>query len=121
MINWTNHIAQTIDSYLNSLLPQEEEEGFKMAPSNFVPTINEGSQNYASVWKDRKEEGNPQQKHDVELVKEEKRLVAFLMSLVYSLEYVACFVPRLSPKDALLVLSGRTGNTASSLLASFPP
>ena len=27
---------------------QEEEEGFKMAPSNFVPTINEGSEKYAS-------------------------------------------------------------------------
>jgi hypothetical protein len=27
---------------------QEEEQGFKMAPSNFIPTINEGSEKYAS-------------------------------------------------------------------------
>ena len=30
---------------------QEEEEGFKMAPSNFVPTITESSERYASKLK----------------------------------------------------------------------
>ena len=81
-----------------------------MAPSNFVPTIGEGVQTYAStcpshvtdaawrtmwmfrlcctpwklivyrtcftvtgIWQDRDESGNPSQKHDVELVKDDKR------------------------------------------------
>lgn len=29
---------------------QEEEEGFKMAPSNFVPTVSESSEKYASKF-----------------------------------------------------------------------
>ena len=80
-----------------------------MAPSNFVPTVVEGAQKYASecssilviycrrvckseltrthgslfslrcnipgVWQERDETGNPLQKLDVELVKDEKRFV----------------------------------------------
>ena len=29
--------------------PQEEEEGVKMEPSKFVPTVGEGAQSYASM------------------------------------------------------------------------
>ena len=30
-------------------MPQEEEEGVKMEPSKFVPTVGEGAQSYASM------------------------------------------------------------------------
>lgn len=33
----------------DELLPQEEEEGVKMEPSKFVPTVGEGAQSYASM------------------------------------------------------------------------
>ena len=45
-----------------------------MAPSGFVPTIGEGSDTYKGVWVDRDENENFSQKHDQELIKEEKRL-----------------------------------------------
>ena len=34
--------------YVTFFAPQDEEEGFKMAPSNFVPTVGEGVETYAS-------------------------------------------------------------------------
>merc|ERR1711974_435244 len=51
----------------------EEEEGWKMAPSNFVPAVNEASDTYKGVWATRDEADNFPQKHDAELIKEEKR------------------------------------------------
>lgn len=45
-----------------------------MAPSSFVPTISEGSDTYKGVWVERDETDNFSQKHDQELIKEEKRL-----------------------------------------------
>ncbi|GFR80966.1 IQ and AAA domain-containing protein 1 [Elysia marginata] len=51
----------------------EEEEGWKMAPSNFVPAINDASDTFKGVWATRDETENFPQKHDSELIKEEKR------------------------------------------------
>jgi intergrase/recombinase len=45
-----------------------------LAPSNFVPTLNESSLNYASTWQNRDESVNLLQKHDVELIKDAKRV-----------------------------------------------
>lgn len=53
---------------------QEEEEGWKMSASSFVPTINEGRDTYKGVWAERDETENFSQKHDQELIKEEKRM-----------------------------------------------
>ena len=33
----------------DEILPQEAEEGVKMEPSKFVPTVGEGAQSYASM------------------------------------------------------------------------
>lgn len=44
-----------------------------MAPSNFVPTINEGVETYGTTWLGRNEYANPQQRYDVELIKDRKR------------------------------------------------
>jgi hypothetical protein len=52
---------------------KEEEEGWKMAESGFVPSINEGTEKFKSVWMTRDEKDNFSQKHDAELIKEEKR------------------------------------------------
>merc|ERR1712110_896377 len=52
---------------------EEEDEGWKMAPSNFVPAVNQASTTYKDVWHTRGEEENFSQKHDSELIKEEKR------------------------------------------------
>ncbi|XP_013416976.1 IQ and AAA domain-containing protein 1 isoform X1 [Lingula anatina] len=51
----------------------EEEEGWKMAPSNFVPAVHEGQETYKGVWQTRDEADNFSQKHDAELIKEDKR------------------------------------------------
>lgn len=53
---------------------EEEDEGWKMAPSNFVPAINEATETYQTVWQPRDEADNFDQKHDSELIKEEKRV-----------------------------------------------
>ncbi|XP_075925316.1 dynein regulatory complex protein 11-like isoform X2 [Petromyzon marinus] len=52
---------------------EEEEEGWKMAPSNFLPTISEGHKTYTDVWQNRDESNNFSQKFNAELVKEEMR------------------------------------------------
>lgn len=52
---------------------EDEEEGWKMAPSAFVPAVNDGTESYKGVWQTRNEADNFPQKHDVELIKEEKR------------------------------------------------
>ncbi|NXE45648.1 DRC11 protein, partial [Casuarius casuarius] len=50
-----------------------EEEGWKMAPSNFLSVMEEGSSQYKAVWKNRDEGWNFPQERDPELIKEEKR------------------------------------------------
>nr|XP_015214021.1 PREDICTED: IQ and AAA domain-containing protein 1 isoform X2 [Lepisosteus oculatus] len=53
---------------------EEEEEGWKMAPSNFLPTMTEGSKTYREVWENRDEKHNFSQRFDAQLVREEKRV-----------------------------------------------
>lgn len=53
---------------------EEEDEGWKMQPSSFVPAISEATDTYGTVWQPRDEAENFSQKHDAELIKEEKRL-----------------------------------------------
>ena len=64
---------------------KEEDEGFKMAPSNFVPTINEGVETYGTTWLGRDESSNPQQRHDVELIKDKKR---YILTCTINLYYI---------------------------------
>jgi len=83
----------------------KEDEGIVMAPSKFMPTIQEGFTSYAGnwnvtniqlfaiclvvqgVWQHRDETGNFLQKHDVEIVKEEKRFVCvYVIHIVVLLE-----------------------------------
>ncbi|NXP05409.1 DRC11 protein, partial [Thinocorus orbignyianus] len=52
---------------------KEEEEGWKMAPSNFLSIMEEGSSQYKAVWQNRDEGWDFLQDHDPELIKEEKR------------------------------------------------
>ncbi|XP_009885886.1 PREDICTED: IQ and AAA domain-containing protein 1 [Charadrius vociferus] len=52
---------------------QEEEEGWKMAPSNFLSIMEEGNSQYKAVWQNRDEGWDFLQDHDPELIKEEKR------------------------------------------------
>ncbi|KFP91016.1 IQ and AAA domain-containing protein 1, partial [Apaloderma vittatum] len=51
----------------------KEKEGWKMAPSNFLSILEEGSSQYKAVWQNRDEEGDFLQDHDPELIKEKKR------------------------------------------------
>ncbi|XP_039272100.1 dynein regulatory complex protein 11-like isoform X2 [Styela clava] len=53
---------------------EEEEPGWKMAPSNFLPEVEQAHRGFRDVWMTRDESGNFQQKHDNELIKEKKRL-----------------------------------------------
>ncbi|KAM7096821.1 dynein regulatory complex protein 11 [Ciconia maguari] len=52
---------------------KEEEEGWKMAPSNFLSIMEEGNSQYKAVWQNRDEGWDFLQDHDLELIKEEKR------------------------------------------------
>ncbi|NXI66478.1 DRC11 protein, partial [Anseranas semipalmata] len=52
---------------------KEEDEGWKMAPSNFLSIMEEGSSQYKAVWQNRDEGWDFLQDHDPELIKEEKR------------------------------------------------
>ncbi|KAK6482945.1 dynein regulatory complex protein 11 isoform X1 [Huso huso] len=52
---------------------EEEEQGWKMTPSNFLPTVVEGNKSYKDVWQGRDEGHNFSQRFDGELIKEEKR------------------------------------------------
>ncbi|KAJ1187789.1 hypothetical protein NDU88_004559 [Pleurodeles waltl] len=52
---------------------EEEDEGWKMAPSRFLPDMTEGDQLYKGVWQRRDETWNFHQRHDEELIREEKR------------------------------------------------
>ncbi|XP_072496773.1 dynein regulatory complex protein 11 isoform X2 [Notamacropus eugenii] len=51
----------------------EEEERWKMAPSLFIPAIEEGNNKYKGVWRDKDESWNFLQDYDPEMIKEEKR------------------------------------------------
>uniref|UniRef100_A0A9J7Z317 IQ motif containing with AAA domain 1 n=1 Tax=Cyprinus carpio carpio TaxID=630221 RepID=A0A9J7Z317_CYPCA len=53
---------------------EEEEKGWKMTPSNFLPTVVEGAKLYKEVWHNRDEKQNFLQHFDAQLVREEKRL-----------------------------------------------
>ncbi|XP_030344318.1 dynein regulatory complex protein 11 isoform X3 [Strigops habroptila] len=52
---------------------KEEDEGWKMAPSNFLSIMEEGNSQYKAVWQNRDEGWDFLQDHDPELMKEEKR------------------------------------------------
>ncbi|NXT77630.1 DRC11 protein, partial [Zapornia atra] len=52
---------------------KEEDEGWKMAPSNFLSIIEEGNNQYKVLWQNRDEGWDFLQDHDPELIKEEKR------------------------------------------------
>ncbi|NXC17415.1 DRC11 protein, partial [Corythaeola cristata] len=49
------------------------EEGWKMAPSNFLSIMEEGNSQYKAVWQNRDKRWDFLQDHDPELIKEEKR------------------------------------------------
>uniref|UniRef100_A0A8C4RZ76 Zgc:153738 n=1 Tax=Erpetoichthys calabaricus TaxID=27687 RepID=A0A8C4RZ76_ERPCA len=51
----------------------EEEPGLKLLPSCFLPQIIDGHNVYKTVWQHRDETANFHQRHDLELIKEEKR------------------------------------------------
>ncbi|XP_027714098.1 dynein regulatory complex protein 11 [Vombatus ursinus] len=51
----------------------EEEERWKMAPSLFIPAIEEGNSKYEGLWRDIDESWNFLQDYDPEMIKEEKR------------------------------------------------
>ncbi|KAM9305637.1 dynein regulatory complex protein 11 [Gastrophryne carolinensis] len=52
---------------------EEEEPGWKMNPSQFLPDLASAQDTYKSVWQNRDESWNLHQKHDIELIKEDKR------------------------------------------------
>ncbi|KAM6259772.1 dynein regulatory complex protein 11 isoform 2-T2 [Spheniscus humboldti] len=52
---------------------KEEEEGWKMAPSNFLSIMEEGNSQYKAAWQNRDKGCDFLQDHDPELIKEEKR------------------------------------------------
>ncbi|XP_062383643.1 dynein regulatory complex protein 11 isoform X2 [Sardina pilchardus] len=53
---------------------EEAEKGWKMAPSNFLPTVLQGTKMFREVWQERDERHNFLQRFDAQLVREEKRL-----------------------------------------------
>ncbi|XP_027561258.1 dynein regulatory complex protein 11 isoform X2 [Neopelma chrysocephalum] len=52
---------------------QVEDEGWKMGPSNFLSTLEEGSSQFKVFWQNRDNESDFLQDHDPELIKEGKR------------------------------------------------
>ncbi|XP_035582369.1 dynein regulatory complex protein 11 [Zalophus californianus] len=52
---------------------KEEDDGWKMSPSVFLPTMEEGNNVYKDLWKNKDESGNLPQDYDPELIKQEKR------------------------------------------------
>ncbi|XP_074046229.1 dynein regulatory complex protein 11 [Macrotis lagotis] len=51
----------------------EEEDKWKMAPSLFIPTMEEGNNKYKGIWRNIDESWNFPQVYDPEMIKEEKR------------------------------------------------
>uniref|UniRef100_A0A4W6FHI7 Zgc:153738 n=1 Tax=Lates calcarifer TaxID=8187 RepID=A0A4W6FHI7_LATCA len=54
---------------------EEEEAGLKMLPSAFLSDLEVGNKTFVDFWQTRNESKNFSQRHDVELIKEEKRKV----------------------------------------------
>merc|ERR1712096_540054 len=54
--------------------PEEENPGWTMPPSKFLTPIKESHEKYLSVWENIDEKENFLQKHEVQLIKEEKRV-----------------------------------------------
>ncbi|XP_073332987.1 dynein regulatory complex protein 11 [Pagrus major] len=52
---------------------EEEEAGLKMLPSAFLPDLEVGNKTFVDFWKTRNESRNFNQRHEVELIQEEKR------------------------------------------------
>ncbi|KAJ8336500.1 hypothetical protein SKAU_G00377200 [Synaphobranchus kaupii] len=50
-----------------------EELGFKMPPSKFLPSLEAAQKTFVAFWRNRERPDSPAQRHDAELVKEEKR------------------------------------------------
>ncbi|XP_064201770.1 dynein regulatory complex protein 11-like [Anguilla rostrata] len=50
-----------------------EEQGLKLPPSKFLLSLEAAQKTFAVVWQNRERPDSPTQRHDVELVKEEKR------------------------------------------------
>uniref|UniRef100_A0A8C7AEV5 IQ motif containing with AAA domain 1 n=1 Tax=Neovison vison TaxID=452646 RepID=A0A8C7AEV5_NEOVI len=59
--------------FSNKTPQQEEDEGWKMSPSVFLPTMEEGNNVYKDLWKNKDESWNFPQNYDPELIKQEKR------------------------------------------------
>uniref|UniRef100_A0A8C5PLA7 IQ motif containing with AAA domain 1 n=1 Tax=Leptobrachium leishanense TaxID=445787 RepID=A0A8C5PLA7_9ANUR len=51
---------------------EEEEEGWKIKPSNFLPDMASANQTYESVWQQRDDSWNLHQTYDAQLIKESK-------------------------------------------------
>ncbi|KAM4629825.1 dynein regulatory complex protein 11 [Polymixia lowei] len=52
---------------------EEEEAGLKMLPSGFLADLEVAHKNFAGVWQNRNESKNFSQRHEAELIKEERR------------------------------------------------
>ncbi|XP_022525969.2 dynein regulatory complex protein 11 [Astyanax mexicanus] len=52
---------------------EEEEPGLMMLPSAFLSQLQTGQKTFTDVWKNREESKNFNQRHEAELIKEEKR------------------------------------------------
>ncbi|KAJ8276938.1 hypothetical protein GJAV_G00069570 [Gymnothorax javanicus] len=52
---------------------EEEEPGLKMMPSAFLPDLDIGQKTFSSIWQNRNESTNFGQRHETELIKEDKR------------------------------------------------
>ncbi|XP_057212468.1 dynein regulatory complex protein 11 [Triplophysa rosa] len=52
---------------------EEEEPGLRMLPSAFLNDLEKGHKTFSEVWQNRKESKNFSQRHEAELIKEEKR------------------------------------------------
>ncbi|KAG5850704.1 dynein regulatory complex protein 11 [Anguilla rostrata] len=52
---------------------EEEEPGLKMLPSAFLTDLDIGRKTFSSIWQNRNESKNFSQRHEAELIKEEKR------------------------------------------------
>lgn len=54
-------------------MSQEEEPGLRMLPSAFLEDLEKGHKTFSEVWQNRNESKNFSQRHEAELIKEEKR------------------------------------------------
>ncbi|XP_051525637.1 dynein regulatory complex protein 11-like isoform X3 [Myxocyprinus asiaticus] len=54
-------------------IEEEEEPGLKMLPSAYLKDLERGHKTFSEVWRNRNESKNFSQRHEMELIKEEKR------------------------------------------------